>query len=169
MPTPFCRMRTRSPSRPRITGRLALGPKYVAPTPGRWLMVSPRVPAARSLSCASSSTETGGASSNRLLRRGLPVTVTSGGAPSARRLCAQGFAGDQRTSAAKSGRRYAGMRFLQDCNDRRMARGRQSGAASGCRRAPMETSASNPSAPDFCIFRQPGMTAASTSATARSS
>lgn len=40
---PFCKMRTRSPSRPRMIGRLAAGPKYELLTPGIRANVCPKV------------------------------------------------------------------------------------------------------------------------------
>src|SRR5574343_1741768 len=63
----------RSPSWPRITGRLEDGPNQVPATPGRPSRVSPRVPARRRLKASPVSTVPGVA---RLRPRGLPVTTT---------------------------------------------------------------------------------------------
>ena len=40
---PLVMMRTRSPSKPRITGRLELGPKLLELIPGKSFNVSPKV------------------------------------------------------------------------------------------------------------------------------
>ena len=42
MPTPLVSTSTRGPAKPRITGRLAPGPKKVERTPGRPFSTSPR-------------------------------------------------------------------------------------------------------------------------------
>ena len=65
-----------SPSRPRITGRLAFGPKEVEPTPGSVFKVSPRVGWSRTASSRSVSTLAGVARSNRVRSIGVPVTMT---------------------------------------------------------------------------------------------
>ena len=71
---PLSSMRTRSPSRPRMMGRLLCGPKPVAEMPGRPSSVSPSVPAPRSVRPSPDSTVTGWA---RLSRpSGLPVMTT---------------------------------------------------------------------------------------------
>ncbi|MCY1290339.1 hypothetical protein D9M70_394780 [compost metagenome] len=71
----------RSPSRPRITGRLALGPKYVDDTPGSLSSVSPSVLAWRTASASPPSVETGATMSFSSLPSGLAVTTTSRSVP----------------------------------------------------------------------------------------
>ena len=71
---PLSSRRMRSPSSPRITGRLACGPKPVAETPGRPASVSPSVPARRMASASPASTLLGWARLS--LPSGLPVITT---------------------------------------------------------------------------------------------
>ena len=73
-PTPFCIIRTRSASRPRITGREALGPKCVAATPGIPFRVSPKVLSRLSDSSRPLNIETGITSASEATPSGLPVT-----------------------------------------------------------------------------------------------
>ena len=76
IPIPFCMMRTRSASKPRIIGLDAFGPNCVAETPGILLSVSPSVPSRRKLSSRPFNTETGTTSSSEPTPNGLPVTAT---------------------------------------------------------------------------------------------
>ncbi len=69
-------MRTRSASKPRITGRDALGPNWVAVTPGMPLSVSPKVLSRRKLSSRPFRTDTGTTNSSDPTPSGLPVTET---------------------------------------------------------------------------------------------
>ena len=62
-----------------MTGRLAFGPNQLDDTPGRPLIVSASVPARRNTSSSPLSVETG--AGEVLLRKGLPVTTTSGNTP----------------------------------------------------------------------------------------
>ena len=76
MPTPFCMMRTRSASKPRMTGRDALGPKLLAATPGRLFKVSPRVASRLRDNSRPLNMETGKTMASELTPSGLPVTAT---------------------------------------------------------------------------------------------
>ena len=76
IPTPFCMILTRSASSPRITGRDAFGPNWVAVTPGIPFSVSPNVPARRRLNSRPFNTVTGTTSSSEPTPKGLPVTAT---------------------------------------------------------------------------------------------
>src|SRR5687767_13698771 len=67
----------RSPSWPRITGRLELGPKYLDETPGRPCSVSPSELPRRSTSLSPERIEYGAATSP--LDSGLPVITTVSG------------------------------------------------------------------------------------------
>lgn len=84
---PFCRMRTRSPSCPRMAGRPALGPKYELATPGRPSSVAPRVADWRRRSASPVSTVAGATMS--LSPSGLPVTTTVGSVALASLLAAE--------------------------------------------------------------------------------
>ncbi len=101
---PLSSMRTRSPSRPRITGRLAFGPKPVAETPGRPSSVSPSVAARRSARPLPDSTDAG--CKVRSLPNGLPVitTVESGA------VCAMAAWASSSTGTAVRGRQHEGWR-----------------------------------------------------------
>ena len=76
IPMPFCIIRTRSASSPRITGREAFGPNCVAVTPGMPFNVSPKVPSRFNESSRPFSTETGTTNSSEPTPSGLPVTAT---------------------------------------------------------------------------------------------
>ena len=75
---PFCIIRTRSASKPLMTGRDAFGPNWVAVTPGIPFNVSPIVPSRRRLNSRPFSTVTGTTSSSEPTPNGLPVTDTAG-------------------------------------------------------------------------------------------
>ena len=78
MPTPFCIIRTRSASKPRITGRDAFGPKLVWLTPGIPFKVSPKVAPRFNDNSRPLSTDTGITSWSEETPRGLPVKGTGG-------------------------------------------------------------------------------------------
>ena len=73
---PLANKRTRSPSKPRITGRLALGPKPLVATPGKPSSVSPKVDARRSNKPSPANTLAAWLPTSR--PSGLPVMKTAG-------------------------------------------------------------------------------------------
>lgn len=93
--------RTRSPSRPRITGRLALGPKPLAATPGRPSSVSPSVAPRRSIRPLPDRLVTACAPGSR--PSGLPVMTTVS--------CAAALA-QHRAAAQAQARGHAGARLM---------------------------------------------------------
>ena len=114
LPMPSVSTRTRSPWKPRSTGREALGPNEVAETPGWWARVSPIVGRRSRVSSSPLTTEVPDSMSSRLRRKPVTMMSCSSGA------CLESDCARRGACFGRIGLRFRGGRRL--CEERGRAR-----------------------------------------------